>query len=117
MNLSITYKPFGGTIMVWDTINDIMSEESLNDIITKTVDGDEDNYFVALATLEGKFHYLQVLDCHGAGQHWNLWASEYLPDDIIVKVMNFVSECHAQYDEDADLRTKMLARHKTTVEV
>jgi hypothetical protein len=116
MKLNISYRPFSGTLMVWDAINDTMLGEDLTRIVTKTVDGDDENYHVALATLDSKFHYLQVLDCHGAGQHWNLWASECLPDDIINKVMELVTNWYAEYNDD-DLRVKVLAYHRAEVEV
>jgi hypothetical protein len=117
MKLNISYRPFSGTLMVWDSLNDVLPENSLAEIVLTHVDGDKDNYFVAIGTLDGEFHELQVLDCHGAGQGWNLWVSGYLPDTVIGRVMELVANWYAEYNDNDDLRVKMLAYHRAEVEV
>jgi len=113
MNITISYRPLAGTIMVWDTLNDTMDENELTKIVVRKIDGDDDNYFVAVGTLHGQFHCLQVLDCHGQGQHWNLWASAYLSDSIINMVLAKVAE----WDATPTTQHPILVSHKVTVEV
>ena len=113
MNITISYRPFSGTIAVWDTLNDTMDESELTNIVDRTIDGDDENYFVAIGTLHGAFHYLQVLDCHGQGQHWNLWASAYLPDSIISKVLELVAE----WEKARPSQHPLLVTHKATLEM
>lgn len=103
--------------MVWDTINDTMDESELLNIVDMKVDGDDDNYFVAIGTLHGVFHCLQVLDCHGQGQHWNLWASAHMDDTLITTILDMVTEWRSEYNDKDELPKRLLTTHKTTVEV
>ena len=115
--LKVTYRPFSGSLLVWDTADDTMPEEMLSERVNRHQDGDDESFHVSVMTLDGRFHALTVLDIRNAGRHWNLWASSYLTDEVITTIATLVDGWNGEYDENDDLRTKMLTHHKTTVEV
>jgi hypothetical protein len=115
--LKVSYRPFSGTLSVWDIADDTMPESMLGERVDNHQDGDDENYFVSVMTLDGHFHALTVLDIRNAGQHWNLWASAYLPDEVIVTIADLVDGWNGQYEENYEMIIPMLTCYKTTVEV
>jgi len=114
----ITYRPFSGTLSVWDPIDDTLSEEMLAERGVHHQDGGDDDWYVSIMTLDGRFHALEVLDIRNLGQHWNLWASSYLTDEFITTISMLVDGWNAEYaNSKDDLRVRLLTTHRTTVEV
>ena len=83
MEINITYRPFAGTITAWNSLDDIMSDLDREDIERAYQDGNDEGWFVAMDTYNGHFHAITVLDCHGAGEGWNLFLTERLNDSAI----------------------------------
>lgn len=115
--LKLSYRPFSGNLSVWDIADDTMPESMLNERVTKHQDGDDDSYHVSFMTLDGRFHAMTVLDIRDAGQNWNLWASAYLPDEVIATIASIVDGWNGEYDENYDMIVPMLTCYKTTMEV
>lgn len=116
MDINITYRPFSGTIVAWNSLDDTMPEADRENIKRVYQDGDDDGWFVNMDTYNGKFHSITVLDNNGAGQGWNLFLSELLDDDIISVIYDQVTKWDSMTSRD-DFRTLMLAHYRTTVEV
>jgi hypothetical protein len=117
MDITITYRPFAGTVTAWNALDDIMSDLDREDIKRVYQDGNDDAWFVAMDTLNGHFHAITVLDCHGAGEGWNLFLSEHLNDDTITTIYNQITEWDTLTPQDSDTRTLVSASYKTTITV
>lgn len=117
MEITLTYRPFTGTISAWDTLNDTLPENALGDIVTSFQDGSDEEWNITCATIAGKFHSFSVLDYEIAGAGWNLFLTEYLNDDTIATIANQIAQWRTLCPPDADIMTRIRARYSTTISV
>jgi hypothetical protein len=116
MNITITYRPFSGTISAWNTLDNTMPEADRENIKRVYQDGDDESWFVSMDTYNGQFHSVTVLDSSGAGQGWNLFLSALLNDDTIGVIYDQVTKWDSMTPRD-NPHSLVLAHYKTTVEV
>ena len=81
----VVIRPFSGSLLMWDhrRDGDYPDDEYERHHRGVLVDGDEDTHTVSVSFLHDVFHSLSLIDFLNEGRNWKLWASEYLPDDVI----------------------------------
>lgn len=119
MKLMVSYRPMTGILNIWNRIDDELSENDRQQIHTfheyeKTED---DDWFYSLSFYNGDFHHFVALGVNDKCEEWNLWLAQYLPDSVVAEIHALVQKWDSEYDGDADLRTRVLARNNAELEV
>jgi hypothetical protein len=115
MEITYIYRPIAKTLVVWNTIDDILSDDERASIVAVHELGADDDWNFRVSTYNGHFHSLTALNIHEEAQMWNLWLSNYLPDEVVANISQMVAQWDLEYLAMTDQREQILTRHKVTL--
>jgi hypothetical protein len=119
MEIAITYRPLTATVNVWNTIDNILSDDDRENIVIHHEFGkdDDDEWHYGVSTYNGYFHDFIAIGITTDAMEWNLWLSQYLPDEVVARIAERIAEWNAEYDTVTDQRTQIMMRFKTEMMV
>jgi hypothetical protein len=119
MEIVIAYRPLTATLCVWNTIDDILSDDERESIVSHHEFGktEDDDWHYGVSTYNGYFHDFIAMGIATEATAWNLWLSEYLPDEVVAHIAERVAEWNAEYGTVTDQRAQIMMRFKTEMTV
>lgn len=84
-----------------------------------------DSYSVTVSSIECDDHSrlfisLTAIDFYNEGSSWSVWASEWMSDDTIMEIYELVNSWQDEWADsmaDADIKTKVLAKYETYLDI
>jgi hypothetical protein len=123
MELTISYRPFGGNVLVWNTMDDTMPLFDRKNIENNyfSPDGDQmtenDEWFTCVAVYENAFHCLNVLDRHGRGSLWASLARLALDQYVIDRITEQLDAWDNEVGDKSEILSYTATRFRTNFTV
>jgi hypothetical protein len=116
MEITFTYRPLTTSLSVWNTIDDILSEDERQEIKTthEFGMGEDDEWHYSVSTYNGYFHEFTVIGIQENPDAW-LWLAHYISDEVVAYISEMVTKWDLDYQEVSDQRERVLTRHKVTL--
>jgi len=123
MELCLSYRPFGGNFIVWNTLDNELSQHELRQVekshfsSSGTDIGEDDEWFVCVATYKGAFHSLNVLDRHGRGSLWSGLSLLVLNETTVDLIGKQMDSWDNEVSDPTDIKNYITNRFRTTMMV
>lgn len=116
MEITFTYRPLTTTLSVWNTIDDILSDDERASIVTTHEFGmdSEDEWNYTVSTYNGYFHEFTVIGIRENADAW-LWLAHYISDEVVAYISEMVAKWDSEHQEMTNQRDRILTRHKVTL--